>query len=34
MIAILEQGQQADGSVVLPPAIVPYMGGLDRLAPA
>ena len=33
MIALLENGQQADGSVVLPPAIVPYMGGLDRLTP-
>ncbi|MCL6592468.1 MAG: serine--tRNA ligase [Alicyclobacillus sp.] len=28
--AILENGQQADGSVVLPPALVPYMG-LERL---
>ena len=34
MIAILEQGQQADGSVRLPPAIVPYMHGVDRLVPA
>jgi len=33
MIAILEQGQQADGSVRLPPVIVPYMHGVDRLAP-
>ncbi len=33
MIALLENGQQADGSVVLPPAIVPYMGGVARLAP-
>ena len=32
-IAILESGQQADGSVVLPEAIVPYMGGVDRLVP-
>lgn len=24
MVALLEQGQQADGSVVLPPALVPY----------
>ena len=30
-VAILENGQQADGSVILPDAIVPYMGGLDRL---
>lgn len=33
MIAILEQCQQADGSVVLPPAIVPYMAGTERLDP-
>ena len=33
MIAILEQYQQADGSVVLPAAIVPYMGGVGRLTP-
>ena len=31
VVAILENGQQADGSVVLPAAIVPYMGGLNRL---
>ena len=31
MVAILENGQQADGSVVLPAAIVPYMGGVSRL---
>src|SRR5579884_1416313 len=29
--AILENGQQADGSVKLPEAIVPFMGGVDRL---
>jgi seryl-tRNA synthetase len=33
MVAILENGQQADGSVVLPAAIVPYMGGVDRIEP-
>jgi seryl-tRNA synthetase len=33
MIAILENGQQADGSVILPPAIVPYMGGIEILKP-
>ena len=32
MIAILEQCQQADGSVLLPEAIRPYFGG-DRLVP-
>jgi seryl-tRNA synthetase len=33
MVAILENGQQADGSVVLPDAIMPYMGGVDRIVP-
>jgi len=33
MIALLENGQQEDGSVILPPAIVPYMNGVDRLTP-
>jgi seryl-tRNA synthetase len=30
-IAILENFQQADGSVVIPEALRPYMGGLERL---
>jgi seryl-tRNA synthetase len=34
LIAILENYQQADGSVVIPQALVPYMGGLERIAPA
>ena len=34
MVAILENGQEADGSVTLPEAIVPYMGGIRRLEPA
>lgn len=33
VVAILENYQQEDGSVILPPAIVPYMGGVDRLVP-
>ncbi len=33
MIAILEQFQQADGSVHLPEALRPYMRGVDRLLP-
>jgi len=33
VIAILEQCQQPDGSVLLPEAIRPYMRGLERLAP-
>ncbi len=31
LVAVLENGQQADGSVVLPEALRPYMGGLDRI---
>jgi seryl-tRNA synthetase len=31
VVAILENGQHPDGSVVLPEAIRPYMGGIDRL---
>jgi len=34
VVAILETGQQADGSVTLPEAIRPYMGGLERLTRA
>ena len=33
VVAILESCQQADGSVALPEAIVPYMDGVDRLLP-
>jgi len=33
VVAILENGQTADGAVDLPEAIVPYMGGLRRLEP-
>ena len=34
LIALLENGQQADGSVALPAALQPYMGGLDVLGRA
>jgi seryl-tRNA synthetase len=34
MIAVLETYQQADGSVVIPEALRPYMGGVDVLTPA
>jgi seryl-tRNA synthetase len=34
IVAILEQYQQADGSVVMPPALRPYLGGLERIASA
>jgi seryl-tRNA synthetase len=33
VVAILENGQQQDGTVVLPEAIRPYLGGLERLTP-
>jgi seryl-tRNA synthetase len=33
VVAILENGQTADGAVNLPEAIVPYMGGIRRLEP-
>ncbi len=33
VVAILENGQQEDGSVVLPEALRPYMGGIERLVP-
>lgn len=31
--AILENYQQADGSVVIPEALRPYMGGVDVIRP-
>ncbi len=34
IVAILEQYQQADGSVVVPPALRPYLGGLERITKA
>jgi seryl-tRNA synthetase len=33
VVAILENYQQADGSVVIPEALRPYMGGLERISP-
>ena len=33
VVALLENGQQADGSIVLPAALRPYMGGVERLTP-
>ena len=32
-VAILENGQRADGTVVIPEALRPYMGGLDMIRP-
>ncbi|CAL93986.1 serine--tRNA ligase [Azoarcus olearius] len=34
LVAVLENYQQADGSIVVPKALVPYMGGLEVLRPA
>jgi seryl-tRNA synthetase len=34
LVAVLENGQNADGSVTVPEALRPYMGGLERLTPA
>jgi seryl-tRNA synthetase len=31
LVAILENGQQEDGSVIIPVALRPYMGGLERI---
>jgi seryl-tRNA synthetase len=32
MIAVLENYQQADGSIEIPDVLRPYMGGLERIA--
>ncbi len=33
LVAVLENCQQADGSVIVPPVLRPYMGGVERLGP-
>jgi seryl-tRNA synthetase len=33
LVAVLENYQQADGSVRVPDALLPYMGGIERLMP-
>jgi seryl-tRNA synthetase len=33
LIAVLENYQDADGSVTVPPVLRPYMGGVERIAP-
>jgi seryl-tRNA synthetase len=33
LVAVLENYQQADGSVVIPEVLRPYMGGLEKLTP-
>ena len=34
LVAVLENHQQADGSVNIPSVLLPYMGGLTKLEPA
>jgi seryl-tRNA synthetase len=33
LIAVIENGQEADGSVTLPGALAPYLGGARRIGP-
>lgn len=33
LVAVLENYQQADGSVIVPDILLPYMGGIERLEP-
>ncbi len=33
LVAVLENYQQADGTIVVPEVLRPYMGGLERIAP-
>ena len=33
LVAVLENYQNADGSVTIPQALAAYMGGIDRLEP-
>jgi seryl-tRNA synthetase len=33
LIAVLENYQEADGSVTIPKAVRPYMAGLERIEP-
>jgi seryl-tRNA synthetase len=34
LIAILENYQQADGTVVVPEALRPYVGGVQKITPS
>lgn len=34
LVAVIENYQQADGSITVPPALAPYMGGITQLTPA
>ena len=31
LIAVMENYQQADGSIAVPPVLAPYMGGMERI---
>jgi seryl-tRNA synthetase len=31
LVAVMENYQQEDGSIVIPDALKPYMGGLERI---
>jgi seryl-tRNA synthetase len=33
LVAILENHQQSDGSVSVPEALRPYLGGLEKISP-
>ena len=33
LVAVMENGQQADGSIALPEVIRPYMGGAESSSP-
>ncbi|QQR69028.1 MAG: serine--tRNA ligase [Alphaproteobacteria bacterium] len=34
LIAVVENGQQPDGSILIPAALRPYMGGMERISPS
>jgi seryl-tRNA synthetase len=34
LVAVLENYQQADGSVIVPDVLRPYMGGVEAIGPA
>jgi seryl-tRNA synthetase len=34
LVAVLENYQNPDGSVTIPEVLRPYMGGIERIAPA
>ena len=34
LVAVIENYQRADGSIAVPPALAPYMGGISELVPA